>query len=255
MRLLVTGGSSYLGRHLIPLALPKADVCYTYFQNDPLQHPQGRPLNICDVAAVTHLVQSFHPNVIIHTVGSNRSPNMEAVIRRGARHVVQAAASVQARLIHLSTDSIFRGDAAPYDETAVPTPVNAYGRAKAAAEAIVAGYTQSVIVRTSLIYGLTEMDHGTAWMARALQAGEPVTLFTNQRRNPVWVQTLSLAWKMLDWWNIQPRDTLTFGSSTGDQWPLDCELDLTRATAVLQTPLLGVDDVLASSSPPGTSKT
>jgi dTDP-4-dehydrorhamnose reductase len=111
------------------------------------------------------------------------------------------------------------------------------------------------------------MDHGTRWMAEALRAGQPVTLFDNQFRNPVWVDSLSraclelanhaytgilnvagqqrlsradFALRLLDWWGIEQRQTLTIGPSEGDQWPLDCTLDLSRATAVLQTPLPGV---------------
>jgi dTDP-4-dehydrorhamnose reductase len=114
------------------------------------------------------------------------------------------------------------------------------------------------------------MDHGTAWMVKALRAGQPVQLFNNQVRNPVWRHTLSqvclelgvnnytgvlnvagqqamtraeFGLKMLDWWGVQERDSLTIGPS-GGEWPLDCRMDISRATAVLQTPLWGVDEVL-----------
>jgi dTDP-4-dehydrorhamnose reductase len=254
----------------VPLAA-EHDVVYTFFQNDPLQLAGGKKLDVREGTAVNQLIHTFQPDVIIHTVGSNRGDDVERVIELGTQHVTQAVIEVGARLIHLSTDSIFRGDAAPYDETAVPSPVNGYGRAKATAEAIVQNHPNAVIIRTSLIYGLMTMDHGTAWMVQALRAGQPVTLFDNQIRNPVWVQTLGRAClelvqheytgilnvagrqamsraefglKMLDYWGIQERDTLTIGPSTGGEWPLDCELDLRRGSAVLNTPLYGVDEVL-----------
>ncbi len=271
-RILITGGSSYLGRYLVPLAAQSHEVCYTFYQNDPLNLPSGRCLDVREETAVFHLITQFRPHVIIHTAGSNRSDDLDGVICQGAQNVARAVEQVGARLIHLSTDSIFDGLQPPYDETAVPSPVNAYGRAKAAAETIVATYENHVIVRISLIYGLRQMDHGTSWMARALQAGQPVTLFNNQYRNPVWVDTLSRAClelaandytgilnvagrqvlsragfslKMLDWWGITERGTLIIGPSTGGNWPLDCRLDVRRGTAVLTTPLLGVDAVLS----------
>ncbi|HID51041.1 MAG TPA: SDR family oxidoreductase [Anaerolineae bacterium] len=271
MKILITGGSSYLGRRLVPLALLEHDIVYTWFQHDPLGLAQGRRLDVRDDTAVTQLVRTFQPQVIIHLAGSNRGRDMENVIRRGTQNITVAARAVNTRLIHLSTDSIFRGDAAPYDETAVPTPVNPYGQAKADAETIVQNWPNHIIIRTSLIYSLEEMDHGTAWMAAALQAGQPVTLFNNQIRNPVWASSLAqaclelaasdftgilnvagrqvlsradFALKMLDWWGINQRDTLHIGPSTGNQWPLNCELDLSLATAVLQTPLPGVDEVI-----------
>ena len=230
----------------------------------------GERVDVRQATAVAQLVSTFHPDVIIHTVGSNRPDDMTAVIEEGTQHIVWAAEQEGARLIHISTDALFDGQSPPYDENAQPTPMTEYGRAKARAEAIVSQYANHVIVRTSLIYGLHHMDHGTAWMSKALAEGKPVKLFNNQIRNPVWVETLSraclelaenayvgilnvagrqaltraeFALRLLDWWHIQTRATLTIGPGEGN-WPLDCRLNVARATAVLQTPLLGVDEVL-----------
>jgi len=272
-RLLITGGSGYLGRHLVPLAATSHKVTYTYFHHDPLHLPFGQPLDVRDEPAVRRLILDVRPDAIIHTVGSNRTPDMDLVIRQGAHHVTQAAADAGARLIHISTDVIFDGRSPPYDETAPPAPLHLYGRAKAAAEKIVASHPDHIIIRTSLIYGLGQMDHGTAWVVNTLAAGQPVVLFTNQYRNPVWVESLCRAClelaendyrgilnvagtqsmsraefvlKMLDWWGVGQRDTLAMGLADSRRWPLDCRLDLRRASAVLRTPLLGVDAVLRS---------
>ncbi len=271
LRLLVTGGGSYLGQHLLPLATAVHDTLYTYFHHDPWHSGRREQVDLRDETAVQHLVAAFQPDVIIHTAGSNRGADMEAVIRLGAQHITQAAQQVNARLIHLSTDVVFRGDAPPYAETAVPNPVNAYGRAKADAETIVQAHANHVIIRTSLIYGLEVMDHSTAWMAGALRTGQPVTLFNDQIRNPVWVHSLSQAClelaqntftgvinvagrqvmsradfglRMLDYWGIPERNSLTIGPTNSPTWSLNCELDLRLATAVLHTPLPGVDEVL-----------
>ena len=273
-RLLITGGSSYLGQHLVPLALSQVpEVVYTFFNNDPLGLPQGRYLDVRDGVAVEALVAATHPDAIIHTAGSNRpAETMKAVIREGTRHVAAAAATCGARLVHLSTDVVFDGRHPPYAETDEPTPLHAYGRAKAVAERIVARHPSHVIVRTSLIYGLQKLDRGTAWMVERLRASRPVTLFTDQIRNPVWVQSLSQAClelaqhdyvgilhvagaqrlsraefgqRMLDWWGVDRRETLGFGPSDPARCPLDCTLDIRRAQAMLQTLLPGVDEVLA----------
>lgn len=274
MRLFITGGSSYLGKTLAPLARAAGHtVAYTYFQHPVPALAGGLAVDLRRATAVAEAVAAFRPDVIIHTAGSNRVDDMTAVIVDGTRHVVAAARAVRARLIHLSTDSIFDGQTPPYDETAVARPVNDYGRAKAAAETIVAEYANHVIVRTSLIYGFQEMDHSTRWIAAALRAGEPVTLFTNQFRQPVWVNSLGEAClelaagtfqgviniagsqrlsraefglRLLDWWRIEPRQTLTMGPSTYGRWPLDTTFDLSLATTVLHTPLPGVDAVLAA---------
>ena len=283
-RLLITGGSGYLGRHIVRQVAAAESASsdagweawrYTTFSADPLGLPQGAQLDLRDGAAVAQFVTDFAPDAIIHTAGSNITPDMAAVIVDGTRHVAEAAARAGARLVHLSTDSIFGGDCAPYDESAAPAPISDYGRAKAAAEALALAHPNAVAVRTSLIYGLDEMDNGTAWMAAALRAGRPVTLFTNQRRNPVWVETLVAAClellnlpttgvlnvagrqtmsraefglRLLDYWGVAERATLTLAEDSSDRWPVDCALDVGRAAGLLRVPLLGVDEVLTRSA-------
>lgn len=273
MRLLITGGSGYLGRHLVRRVAAgwPGEWRYTTFSTDPLGLPQGVRLDLRDGAAVARFVAEFAPDAVIHTAGSNRTPDITAVIVDGTRHVAEAAARAGARLVHLSTDSVFGGDRAPYDESAPPAPLNDYGRAKAAAEALALAHPNAVAVRTSLIYGLDEIDNGTAWMVEALRAGQPVTLFTNQRRNPIWVETLAaaclelvdnpytgvlnvagrqvttraeFALRLLDWWGVGERATLALAEDDGRRWPLDCAMDVRLAERLLRMPLPGVDEVL-----------
>lgn len=217
------------------------------------------------------LVDAFQPDAIIHAAGSSGRPAMSETIELGAEHVTAAAMRVGARLIHLSTDVVFDGKHAPYREEDRPNPIHDYGRAKAQAEGIVARHANHVIVRTSLIYGLQQLDHGTSWLVDRLRKGQPVTLFMDQLRNPIWAISLSNACleladhdyrgilhvagsqvlsraefglRMLNWWDVAERSTLSFGPGDGERWPADCTLDISRAQALLETPLPGVDEVL-----------
>lgn len=284
-RLFITGGSSYLGQHLVPLAVAEGwNVTYSYFSHDPLaQEPDvakatAIQLDVRDNTAVSHAVATHQPHAIIHLAGSNRTPDMATVITQGTKHIARAAHNQQARLIHLSTDVIFDGQNAPYDEdTAVASPLHEYGRAKVEAEQIIPAETENhLIIRTSLIYGLHHMDRGLEWITAALHRGEAVTLFDNQWRNPVWVMTLAqaclelaprddvrgllhiagsqavtraeLALKLLDWWQFPPekRHTLRIAPAPPDApWPPDTRLQIAKASRLLQTPLLGLDEVLA----------
>lgn len=274
---LITGGSGYLGRALVRLAvqtLPAGKFAYTYHTADPLALPQGRRLDLRRLEDVERTIAELQPAAVIHTAGSNRIDDMVPVITHGTAHLVVALSGSGARLVHVSSDALFDGRHAPYDESAAAAPLNAYGRAKAEAEHIaLENYANCVVVRTSLIYGLDEMDHSTAWVARTLQAGQPVTLFTNQLRNPVWTGTLAAAClelvglsftgvlnvagdqvlsraafgqRLLDYWGISDRTTLALVEDHSGRWPVDCRLDLTLARQVLDTPLPGMDAVLAT---------
>ena len=271
-RILVTGGGGYLGRHLVALARRDDEVFYTFFNHDPLDSSAGYHLDVRDHQAVHELVQRLQPDAIIHTAGSEGSNDSANVIRSGTKNITEAMRMTGGRLVHLSTDVIFDGRGAPYDESRSPSPLHAYGHSKAAAESTVESYDNHVIVRTSLIYGLNIMDCGTQRMVETLRTGQPYRLFVDQRRNPVWVETLSRAClelasleyvgvlnvaggqvltraefgtRLLDWWQVTERTNLTAGPSDGNKWPQDLELDLRCARRVLRTPMLGVDEVLA----------
>jgi dTDP-4-dehydrorhamnose reductase len=120
MRILITGGSSYLGRHLAPLAAAQGhEICHTYFSQDALG--DGRQLDLRDETAVQTLLRDFQPEAIIHTAGSNRSPDMTAVIIQAAQNLVKHGAG--ARLVHLSSDVVFDGrKGTPYRESDPPSP-------------------------------------------------------------------------------------------------------------------------------------
>lgn len=271
LRLLITGGSGFLGQRLVPLAWPQFDVCYTYYSHDPLPMSAGYQLDVRDRQAVYRLFQMWQPHLVIHAAGSDASPDMADVIVTGTDNVCAAASTGSTRFIFLSTDVVFDGQHAPYRESDAPQPIHAYGKAKATAETRVAALTDYVIVRSSLIYDLQPGGHNFDWLLSALWQKKPVTLFTDQWRNPVWATTLCYALlelamleyggvlhiagiqpltraefglKMLDWWGVADRATLSLGPGDSRRWPADCRLDVSRAAALLQTPLLGVDDVL-----------
>lgn len=108
-------------------------------------------------------------------------------------HVALAAAAAGARLVHVSSDAVFSGRKARYDETDVPDPTTPYGAAKAAAEMAIKAITPTAVVaRTSLIIGQGDSPHERH--VHALAAGAVTgVLFSDDVRCPVHVADLAAA--------------------------------------------------------------
>jgi dTDP-4-dehydrorhamnose reductase len=179
------------------LARQNAQVTGTYLHHVPdaggLQDCDLRRATIDEVPA---LVDSLHPDVILHTAAAWRTEaEARAVVVDGTRGIATAARRVGARLIHLSTDLVFDGENAPYYETDPPAPVNFYGAAKAEAEQIVSVLVPAAtIVRTSLVTCFQPPDPRTEPVLQALRGQRaPVTLFTDEYRCPVRVEDLAAA--------------------------------------------------------------
>lgn len=78
-----------------------------------------------------------------------------AINATGPANLAAACAAHGARLVHISTDYVFAGDATePYAEDAPMAPAGAYGRTKAAGETAVwdAG-ADALVLRTAWLYG------------------------------------------------------------------------------------------------------
>lgn len=278
MNLLVTGGSGYLGAGILKRAPKTWKIAATYFA-----HPmaQGNAAAFCvdvrDAESVNHLFDEFQPDVVIHTAAQMTGDQMLAVNVDGSRNIARAATRVHARLIHLSSDVIFDGEHAPYDESAPPDPISPYGESKARAErAVLEEFPRVVIVRTSLIYGFDPLDPRTQQVLN----GETPRLFTDEYRCPILVDDLAEALlelaqkrpeisgisglsvlniagpqrlsryefgvKMASAFRVEPRFRPALSATFPGRRPRDCTLDISLAQKNLQTRLRGVDEVLAS---------
>ena len=191
--LLVTGGTGYLGRHLIACATGWHTHA-TYLTNSPPDYSPAtwHQCDLRDGRRVRDLTASLQPDVIIHSACSGRSSEEIGAIVPAARNLAKDAEEWSSRLIHLSTDLVFDGEEAPYDEESFPKPISNYGRAKAEAEHFIATICpRAVIIRTSLMYGKDPVDHQTHWLLDGLHSGQTVRLFTDEIRCPIWINNLT----------------------------------------------------------------
>jgi len=194
-RLLITGGSGFLGSALARRAASGWETSFTYYRNEPAGLPGvSYRLDLADEAATRRVVDAVRPHVIVHTAMGRSDDEHGEVTSRGARRIAQAACERQAALLHVSSDMVFDGEHAPYDESAPPSPITPYGRAKATAETSVrATCPEAVIARLPLLYSLDPPDPRAAQVLLDLEAGRPVTFFTDEMRCPAEVGSMAEA--------------------------------------------------------------
>lgn len=277
----ITGATGYLGRRLVREAETRGRV-YAASRRPASQAHVGVPveLDVSDRSNVQRVLDELRPTVIIHAAAVNPGQGDDATMwevnAEGSGHVAEGAREAGSRLVAISTDVVHDGKHGPYGDDDAANPINHYGRSKAAGEvAILTHAPDTAVVRTSLMYGLDEMDRGTASFAERINRGEPQVLFSDVLRNPIRVDTLAAAIlrladtahkgtlniagrqvlsrdaygrRLLAYWGV-PTDGLldsARAADISDSIPLDLRLTVDRAEHLLGMDFAGVDTVLST---------
>ena len=187
MRVLITGANGMLGRDLQAAlaghevtALARAD------------------LDVTDAAAVAAAVRGH--DAVVNSAAYTKVDDAEthedlayAVNATGPANLAAACAATGARLVTVSTDYVFDGDATePYAEDLPRDPINAYGRTKAAGEelALAAHPVGTYVVRTAWLYG----EHGPNFartMLNLAKTKDAWSVVDDQLGQPTWTADLA----------------------------------------------------------------
>src|SRR5918912_1366744 len=134
------------------------------------------------------LLRAAGHEVTEHTRATLDLSDDAAVLGVAPGLLAAAAAETGARLVHVSTDYVFAGDATePYAEDAPTAPRSAYGRTKEVGErAVRAGVPdRHLLVRTAWLYGA----HGGCFpktIARVAAERGGVAVVDDQLGQPTW---------------------------------------------------------------------
>lgn len=273
-RVLVLGGSGWLGTAVVPAFAARFETAA----------PRHGEVDVADEAAVARAIDAHGAGTVVNLAACNAGApdELHRVNALGAGCVARAARTRGARLVHMSTDLVLDGREAPYGDDAPARPVNAYGRSKAAGEtAVRAEDAGALVLRTSLVFDAAAPDRFTRSVLERLARGEPAALFVDEVRCPIARTRLADVLAELverpdvsGTLNVAGTQALTraafamrllrrFGAARLDlvrearaadapePRPLDLTLDVSRARALLRTPLVGVDEELGAAGVSG----
>lgn len=197
-KILVTGCNGQLGRAINQL----------YSKNNEIEivNTDVADLDITDVSKVLELVRQIKPYAIIncaaHTGVDACETECDSAYRInaiGPRNLSIAATETKAKMIHISTDYVFAGDATtPYLEFDKPDPQGMYGKTKLAGEHFVEQFARNYfIIRTAWLYG--DGKNFVKTMLRLSETNDTVRVVKDQVGSPTSAKELARIIDKLIW--------------------------------------------------------
>ena len=154
--------------------------------------------DITDIDSVKSIISGFDlvVNCAAWTAVDDAEVNEAAALAingDGPNNVAKVCNEIGAKLVQISTDYVFSGDATtPYAENSDVGPKSAYGRTKLAGEVAVRDYLPSdhYIVRTAWLYG----EHGPNFIKTMInleKTKETISVVNDQVGQPTWTKDLA----------------------------------------------------------------
>ncbi len=188
-------------------------------------------LDICDGTAVRRVLEDHQAGVVINAAAYTDVDGCETnqalaqdVNGKAPEVVAEACAEVGAKMVHFSTDFVFDGRGRrPYLPDDQANPLSVYGQTKWAGEkAVRSAGGQSLVVRTSWLFGLQGRNFVEAILAKA-EAGQPLSVVDDQIGAPTLASDLAEAViRLLD---TSAEGTVHFTNSGACSWyDFACEI-------------------------------
>ena len=193
MTILVTGANGQLGSELRELAP-------SYAQHEFLFYTRNE-LDIADKYAVTEVFAKNSIDACINCAAYTAVDKAEsekeaafAINADGTANLAEAAFKNNAKFIHISTDYVFKGDAAtPYSTDHPTNPQNIYGASKLKGEEEAFRLNNdAIVIRTSWVYSFYG-NNFVKTMLRLMQSRKELNVVADQKGCPTYAADLAKA--------------------------------------------------------------
>jgi dTDP-4-dehydrorhamnose reductase len=202
-RILIIGSNGMLGQRLAQYysAGKKIELlCSSLERESLIENVAYRELDVTNKNSVRELILSFFPDYIINTSAYTNVDKSETeketawkINVRGVENISLYSWTIDAHLVHISTDYIYDGKNGPYTEEDKPNPIGYYGRTKLASEnSIRTSGSRYTIIRTNILYGPARYGRPdyVKWAVISLKEGKKINIVTDQIGNPTYIDDL-----------------------------------------------------------------
>jgi dTDP-4-dehydrorhamnose reductase len=151
-------------------------------------------LDVTNIGQVEKLAKSIKPDVVINAAAYTNVEQAEIdsdeafkVNQSGAANLAIASRSVNAKLVHFSTDYVFAGNGnSPWQTNDLTEPLSIYGNSKLAGEVEILKEhpEKSLIIRTAWLYSPYGKNFYKTMLMKALNGGESVQVVNDQQGQP-----------------------------------------------------------------------
>ncbi len=202
----VTGGTGLVGKALEETLPADVRMVSAHLHPDRVRGSRARQVivDVRDRRSVEKLFQRYTFDAVVHAAGIANVDYAETHYLDswesnmvGTFNLVAAAQRAGCHLIHVSSNAVFDGTAAPYREDDPLRPINRYGAIKAECERLVRAMDGTwTIVRPILMYGWHHAQNRSnlvTWAVEALSRGQSLQMVTDVYENPLYSRQCSLA--------------------------------------------------------------
>ncbi len=152
--------------------------------------------DLTDLEALSAVLEEVNPNLIIHAAAIVNLKTCEQdfpLAKRLHADVSRQLAKFDAKIIYISTDSVFNGIKGEYAESDVPDPLNNYAVSKLLGElAVQANSSNSIIIRTNIFGFNYPLKASLAeWCIKSLEGGEVLYGYKDVYFNAIYTAQLA----------------------------------------------------------------